>query len=88
MQGVRVNSVNPAPVSTNFHTTAVMSKEAAQQFYEVGSTVHPIGRIGTPADVAAMCLFLADGDKAGWLTGQNIVLDGGRLLQVKAATDK
>ena len=48
-------------------------------------TAHPIGRIGTPADVAAMCVFLASNEQAGWITGQNIVLDGGRLLPVQSA---
>lgn len=80
-----MNGLCPATVATNFHTSNGLSKDQAEQFYEAGKAAHPLGRIGTPADVAAMCLFLADADKAGWVTGQNIVLDGGRLLPVQSA---
>lgn len=35
------------------------------------------GRVGVPEDVAEMCLFLADGAKSGFITGQQFVVDGG-----------
>ncbi len=38
---------------------------------------HPAGRVGRPEDVAEMCVFLADGDKSGFVTGQQFVVDGG-----------
>ena len=38
---------------------------------------HPAGRVGRPADVAEMCLFLADGARSGFVTGQSFVVDGG-----------
>ena len=41
---------------------------------------HPLGRVGTADDVAAMIVHLADSVKSGWVTGQTFVLDGGRLL--------
>ena len=88
MQGIRVNSVNPATVATNFHTSAGMSQEAVDRFYAAGAAMHPIGRIGSPADVAAMVLFFASPEQAGWVTGQIIVLDGGRLLPVQSAKMK
>ncbi|HBI15877.1 MAG TPA: short-chain dehydrogenase, partial [Desulfobulbaceae bacterium] len=37
---------------------------------------HPVGRVGRPEDVAALALFLA-GPQSGFMTGQNLVLDGG-----------
>ena len=38
---------------------------------------HPIGRIGKPSDVTSAVAFLAS-DQASWITGENMVLDGGR----------
>jgi NAD(P)-dependent dehydrogenase (short-subunit alcohol dehydrogenase family) len=37
---------------------------------------HPSGRVGRPEDIAAMALYLAS-DEAGFITGENIVIDGG-----------
>ena len=38
---------------------------------------HPAGRIGRPKDIAEMVMFLCDNDLAGFITGENIVIDGG-----------
>jgi NAD(P)-dependent dehydrogenase (short-subunit alcohol dehydrogenase family) len=38
---------------------------------------HPVGRVGVPQDVVEMCLFLCDEQRAGFLTGQEFVVDGG-----------
>lgn len=80
-----MNGINPATVATNFHTAAGFSQDAATEFYSKMATAHPIGRIGTPADIASMCLFLASAEQSGWITGQNYLVDGGRLLPVKTA---
>jgi NAD(P)-dependent dehydrogenase (short-subunit alcohol dehydrogenase family) len=45
----------------------------------------PLGRIGTPADVASAVAFLAS-DRASWITGETLVIDGGQLLQAALAT--
>ena len=83
-----MNALNPATVSTNFHTSAgQVSEEARIDYYEFAKRIHPnwIGRIGQPEDVSHMALFLADNELSGWVTGQCIVMDGGRLLtSVKA----
>lgn len=86
MQEVRVNALNPATVSTNFHTSAgQVTEDARNDYYESAKRIHPIGRIGQPEDVSRMALFLADSELSGWITGQCIVMDGGRLLtSVKA----
>ena len=39
----------------------------------------PLGRLGTPADVAQACLFLAS-DEAAYITGTTIIVDGGQIL--------
>lgn len=78
-RGVRVNALNPGVVVTNLHRSGGMSETDYAAFLEKGKTTHPIGRVGTPADVAALALFLASG-KAGWITGGTFSVDGGRAL--------
>ncbi|UPK76381.1 SDR family oxidoreductase [Nocardioidaceae bacterium SCSIO 66511] len=70
---VRVNSVAPAVVKTDF----------AKLLYEGKETDvvdgYPMGRLGAPTDIASAVAFLLS-DEASWVTGQNIVLDGGMTL--------
>jgi NAD(P)-dependent dehydrogenase (short-subunit alcohol dehydrogenase family) len=76
--GVRVNAVNPGVVVTELHTVAgtVPDYEA---FLEHSKTTHPLGRVGQPAEIAALCAFLCS-DEAGWITGGIHSIDGGRAL--------
>ena len=62
---VRVNSISPGWVDTT--GTVYTGPDAAQQF---------AGRVGTPLDIANMVLYLCS-DKAGFITGENICIDGG-----------
>ena len=62
---VRVNSISPGWIDTDY--TVYEGPDAAQQ---------PAGRVGNPQDIAQMALFLAS-DKAGFITGENICIDGG-----------
>jgi NAD(P)-dependent dehydrogenase (short-subunit alcohol dehydrogenase family) len=77
--GVRVNAVNPGVTVTNLHRRSGMDEAQYAAFLERSKTTHPLGRPGQPADVAEMILFLAS-DKAGWMTGETIPIDGGRHL--------
>lgn len=77
-QGVRVNSINPGVVETPIALAAGLSEEGAKRFQENAAKANPLHRIGTPHDIAAATLFLADPDKAGWITGQTLVIDGGQ----------
>ena len=63
---VRVNSVSPGWIDTAY--TVYEGPDAIQQ---------PAGRVGNPLDIANMVLFLAS-DKAGFITGENICIDGGQ----------
>ena len=63
---VRVNSISPGWIDTNY--TVYEGADAAQQ---------PVGRVGNPLDIANMVLFLCS-DKAGFITGENICIDGGQ----------
>jgi NAD(P)-dependent dehydrogenase (short-subunit alcohol dehydrogenase family) len=78
-RGVRVNAVNPGVVVTNLHRASGMAEDAYQAFLERSRTTHPIGRAGTPDEVADLITFLA-ADRAGWITGATYSIDGGRAL--------
>ncbi|HUL43909.1 MAG TPA: glucose 1-dehydrogenase [Bacteroidota bacterium] len=76
-KGVRVNAVDPGVVVTNLHRTSGMDEPAYAKFLEHSKSTHPIGRVGTPEEVAELILFLAS-DRAGWITGGSFSIDGGR----------
>ena len=67
---VRVNSISPGWIDTAY--TVYEGPDAVQQ---------PAGRVGNPLDIANMALFLAS-DKAGFITGENICIDGGMTKQM------
>lgn len=71
--GVRVNAVAPALVKTHFARALWEPDE------ERANAMHPLGRMGTPEDVAGAVLFLAS-EAGSWVTGQVYVLDGGATL--------
>ena len=75
--GVRVNAVNPGVVRTEVHKRSGMDDETYAAFLERSRTTHPLGRVGTPEEVAELILFLAS-DRAAWITGVTYSIDGGR----------
>jgi NAD(P)-dependent dehydrogenase (short-subunit alcohol dehydrogenase family) len=77
--GVRVNAVNPGVTVTNLHRRSGMDETQYAAFLERAKTTHPLGRPGQPNDVAETILFLAS-DRASWMTGETIPIDGGRHL--------
>lgn len=66
----RVNSISPGWIDTDY--TVYEGPDAVQQ---------PAGRVGNPLDIANMVLFLCS-DKAGFITGENICIDGGMTRQM------
>jgi NAD(P)-dependent dehydrogenase (short-subunit alcohol dehydrogenase family) len=76
-KGVRVNAVDPGVVVSNLHRRGGMGEEKYQTFLEHSKTTHPLGRVGQPEDVADAILFLAS-DRARWITGVSLSVDGGR----------
>ncbi len=72
-RGIRVNQINPGAVDTEgARRVGAMSEEA-----RAGHAARAVlGRVGTPADIAAVAVFLAS-DAAGWVTGQCISVSGG-----------
>ena len=67
---VRVNSISPGWIDTDY--TIYQGPDAYQQ---------PAGRVGNPLDIANMVLYLCS-DKAGFITGENICIDGGMTRQM------
>src|ERR1700676_57582 len=78
--GVRVNNVAPGPVDTGMLNRFTGTSEAKGAL----AAGVPIGRIGEPNEVAAAVEFLAS-DKASFITGHSLVVDGGRLAGKAAA---
>jgi 3-oxoacyl-[acyl-carrier protein] reductase len=72
--GVRVNCVSPSTVLTE-RTQAVIPAERRAQL----TAMHPLGRLGTPEDVACAVLFLAS-ECSSWITGVTIDVAGGQVM--------
>jgi len=67
---VRVNSISPGWIDTEY-----------KEYRGADADQHPAGRVGNPMDIAEMVLFLCS-DKAGFITGENICIDGGMTRQM------
>jgi NAD(P)-dependent dehydrogenase (short-subunit alcohol dehydrogenase family) len=78
-KGIRVNAVNPGVVVSGLHRAGGMAEEAYTTFLEHSKTTHPLGRVGEPREIADLIYFLAS-DRAGWITGATVSIDGGRAL--------
>ncbi|MFP5462667.1 MAG: SDR family NAD(P)-dependent oxidoreductase [Gammaproteobacteria bacterium] len=73
-KGIRINSVHPGYIDTPL--LEALPKEA----YDGLKALHPIGRLGTSEEVAALVLFLLS-DKASFITGSQHLVDGGYVTQ-------
>jgi len=76
---IRVNCVCPASVDTPMLRASFDRQPDPALARELNRRRHPLGRLGTPEDVAHLVLFLAS-DEASWITGGTYVIDGGALL--------
>jgi len=68
-RGIRVNSISPGWIETRGRKHSRRDK-----------LQHPAGRVGTPEDIAQACLYIAE--QAGFMTGQNLTLDGGMTVKM------
>jgi NAD(P)-dependent dehydrogenase (short-subunit alcohol dehydrogenase family) len=73
---VRVNVICPGGVDTPMIASLMADEQARQR----GVAMHPIGRMGTPEDIANLALYLASGESS-WVTGSVFTIDGGYTAQ-------
>ena len=76
--GIRVNAVSPGWIETRDWQFTPRAETPTQS--ERDRLQHPVGRVGTPEDIAKACLFLAE--HADFMTGQNIIVDGGMTVKM------
>lgn len=76
--GIRVNAVAPGAIQTDMIDRAVGTGDTEARRAIEG--MHPLGRMGTPEEVAAAILFLAS-EEASFITGQSLAVDGGWLAR-------
>ncbi len=74
--GIRVNSIHPGVVETPLTAAGLSDPERRQR----SISLHPLGRLGTPEDIAYGALYLAS-DESSWVTGTELVIDGGFTAQ-------
>lgn len=78
--GIRVNSISPGWIETRDWQ---YSLRAVVPFHtERDRLQHPVGRVGKPEDIVRACLFLTNDEASGFITGQNIVVDGGMTVKM------
>jgi NAD(P)-dependent dehydrogenase (short-subunit alcohol dehydrogenase family) len=76
--GIRVNCISPGWIETRDWQHSSRAKQPAHT--ERDRAQHPVGRVGKPEDIAEACLFLVE--HAGFMTGQNVVIDGGMTVKM------
>ena len=69
----RVNSISPGWI----YVSAYRGEGTPNEHSTEDAKQHPVGRVGRAEDIAEMVMFLCDNDRAGFITGENIVVDGG-----------
>jgi NAD(P)-dependent dehydrogenase (short-subunit alcohol dehydrogenase family) len=79
-RNIRVNSLAPGPIATNFAEGLNLSDEQMQAFAEMILKRVPLGRFGTAEEVAAVACFLLS-DDASYVTGSQYFVDGGMTFR-------
>ncbi len=77
-KNIRVNAVSGGPIDTDALKAFVNYEEVKKKTEDIS----PLGRIGQPEDIAGACLFLCS-DKASWITGQTLLVEGGTTFNTK-----
>lgn len=74
--GIRVNSLSPGVVVTQFFANSNVGEGAFDQFEEMAGKGAPLGRVGKPTEIANAALYLAS-DESAFATGSDLIIDGG-----------
>jgi NAD(P)-dependent dehydrogenase (short-subunit alcohol dehydrogenase family) len=75
-KGIRVNSIAPGTVETPLNIKVLERSPDPAKLRAGWESMHPIGRLGQPIDIAYGALYLAC-DESSWVTGQCLTIDGG-----------
>jgi len=75
VNGIRVNSVNPGMIHTNILESGIITEEQLKEDMKK----YPLKRYGNPEEVAYAVIYLLS-DASSWVTGSNLVIDGGYTL--------
>ncbi len=78
--GIRCNAVCPGTIDTPMYERYLAAQQDPEAEHRRTLGMYPLGRLGTPGDVAGLVAFLLS-DDAAWITGQDFVIDGGFLAQ-------
>lgn len=78
--GIRVNALCPGAVETPLLLRQFQGQDGPQGSLADLAALHPLGRLGQPAEIASAALFLAS-DEASFVTGSALVVDGGYLAR-------
>ncbi len=79
-KGIRANAVSPGPIHIDDGSWGFIQRRLPS-YYEENRAHHPMGRLGTAEEVANVVAFLAS-PAASWVTGENVVVDGGFTRRV------
>jgi NAD(P)-dependent dehydrogenase (short-subunit alcohol dehydrogenase family) len=79
-RGIRVNAIVPGTILTAMNEAIMREVEDPDALLEEWKAMHPLGRIGTPEEVAAVVVFLAS-DESSFVTGESIRVDGGMIVK-------
>ncbi|TXK51875.1 glucose 1-dehydrogenase [Pontibacter qinzhouensis] len=77
--GIRVNAIAPGWIETGNWQKS--SRRQEPNHSQQDKEQHPVGRVGVPSDIAEAALFLCS-DKAGFITGQSLIIDGGMSVKM------
>jgi NAD(P)-dependent dehydrogenase (short-subunit alcohol dehydrogenase family) len=77
--GMRCNTIHPGVMRTPILDKVMAQVEDPEALYAKWVSIHPLGRLGKPEEIASMALYLAS-DEARFITGGEFVVDGGSSL--------
>jgi len=80
-RGIRCNAISPGWINTPFNEQLLAQYPDREAVEREIMALHPAGRLGSPEDIANTVYWLAS-PESGFVTGQNIVVDGGRLAKL------
>jgi NAD(P)-dependent dehydrogenase (short-subunit alcohol dehydrogenase family) len=80
LKGIRINSIVPGTILTEMNEKILSEAEDPDAQMAMWTSMHPIGRVGQPDEVAAAVVFLAS-DESSFITGESLRVDGGLIVR-------